>query len=639
MSRIRKLSFAVCTCVVVLLLAEVTLRLLETTADSVKDHMAGFSAFSPVFEVDAGSADCWMRTSERKLEWFNPQRFPCRKPSGTKRVFCLGGSTTYGRPYDDRTSFCGWLREFLTELDQKTQWEVINAGGISYGSLRVLGVLKEIIQYEPDVVIVYCGHNEFLERTTYSRISSLPTAVVWLGDILREYSALCRSVSRLTARPRSSTSGTHGNDEDVTALLDSSVGLAAYHHDDEWHDEVVSAYERNIQQMIDVAGANIVFVAPAAELRDCRPFKSEHTDGLSLARQSTAESIFTSAMAAADANDWNLAVEHCKELVDIDPEFAAGHYLHGISLYELGEYTESRQALEAARDLDICPLRATAQIHSSLAAVTGRNQRDLLDFRELVNQQSEHGIPGADTFLDHVHPTIDGNRRLAIRLVEWLSSVGTTDIDVHAAGPGITAVTKRLTESIDSQQHAAALRNLSKVLSWAGKYEEADRLAIRAMKMLPDDSESQYQAGSAFYRLGDLQNAAKAYESASQLDPLFAPAWFGLGLVHTENEEWPAAIHNYKRASELKPGFLDIEFNLGRAYELSGDLSSAARQYEVCIRLDDLFAPAYNGMGTVNARQGDLDSATQWFRRALVADPDDQNAKINLQMALSQQSP
>ena len=43
--------------------------------------------------------------------------FRTRQPSGTVRIFCMGGSTTYGHPYDDKTSFCGWLRAMLPGAD------------------------------------------------------------------------------------------------------------------------------------------------------------------------------------------------------------------------------------------------------------------------------------------------------------------------------------------------------------------------------------------------------------------------------------------------------------------------------------------------------------------------------------------
>ena len=81
-------------------------------------------------------------TAVNKLEFFNGQTFPREKARGHYRIFCVGGSTTYGRPYDDKTSFSGWLRELLPMVDSGRDWEVINAGGISYASYRVAMLME-----------------------------------------------------------------------------------------------------------------------------------------------------------------------------------------------------------------------------------------------------------------------------------------------------------------------------------------------------------------------------------------------------------------------------------------------------------------------------------------------------------------
>ncbi len=88
------------------------------------------------------------------------------------RIVCLGGSATYGRPFFDHTSFAGWLRAFLPKADPSRKWEVINAGAISYASYRVKGLMAELARFEPDLFIVYMGHNEFLERRTMPRAFS-----------------------------------------------------------------------------------------------------------------------------------------------------------------------------------------------------------------------------------------------------------------------------------------------------------------------------------------------------------------------------------------------------------------------------------------------------------------------------------
>jgi protein O-GlcNAc transferase len=64
----------------------------------------------------------------------------------------MGESTTYGHPYNDATSFNGWLREFLAAMAPDRGWEAINAGGISYGSqgsqAAKLGPDIAAVQYE-----------------------------------------------------------------------------------------------------------------------------------------------------------------------------------------------------------------------------------------------------------------------------------------------------------------------------------------------------------------------------------------------------------------------------------------------------------------------------------------------------------
>ena len=58
------------------------------------------------------------------------------------------------------------LEGFLNEREQvgaAARWEVINLGRAGYGSGRVLSYLAQAMQLEPDVVVIYSGHNEFVE--------------------------------------------------------------------------------------------------------------------------------------------------------------------------------------------------------------------------------------------------------------------------------------------------------------------------------------------------------------------------------------------------------------------------------------------------------------------------------------------
>src|SRR5262245_60049911 len=111
-----------------LLAAEAALRLADfAPLAERRDLYVSSEPPSPLFVPVTGAQSEWMETAPAKRRFFNLQRFPRHKAPGTTRVFCLGGSTTYGHPYDDHTSYCGWLRAFLAAADPGRTWEVINA--------------------------------------------------------------------------------------------------------------------------------------------------------------------------------------------------------------------------------------------------------------------------------------------------------------------------------------------------------------------------------------------------------------------------------------------------------------------------------------------------------------------------------
>ncbi|MFG0333135.1 MAG: tetratricopeptide repeat protein, partial [Maioricimonas sp. JB049] len=536
-----------------------------SSADEAADPFAGFSGRSRLFvPIDNNPHGCRLQTSPRKLQWFNPQTFPCEKPAGTKRIFCLGGSTTYGRPYRDPTSFAGWLREFLAVADPEASWEVINAGGVSYASYRVARIANEIANYEPDVVIVYTGHNEFLERRTYESLIQTPGPVRevggWLSE-LRTFTVL-KSVLAPSVSPQARPSGDAAADE-VNTILESTVGLDAYERDDRLRDRVVKDFRANLAQIVDVArdsGAQVIVVTPACQLRDCRPFKSAHRADITAEEVAAFETAMQSAGAALEAGDVEAALSQVTSALEIDDRHALAHDLHGQVLWQLERPEEAKKAFIRARDEDICPLRAISAIGEAVEDVAFKRDVPLVDLTALTASLAERGVPGADLFLDHVHPTIEVHRDLALALMVRLK-----EMELYRPGPdwndeAIAQVTDRVKSTIDPAEHAQALVNLSKVLSWAGKYEEADRLALRAGEMLSTDAQALYQAGSALYRQGNIAGAMEQYRKAVEADPQSAQAQFGLGLTLAESGRHEEAVKHYRNAAARLPGQLEIRF-------------------------------------------------------------------------------
>lgn len=112
---------------------------------------------TPKFEIFEVREDLFW-TKKNKESVFNSQCFFVEKGKEEKRIIILGGSSAFNL----------WGLNHLNESIKKNfpgeYVTIINMGGESYGSNRVLMNFNEMVKYEPDLVIVYSGHNEFEER-------------------------------------------------------------------------------------------------------------------------------------------------------------------------------------------------------------------------------------------------------------------------------------------------------------------------------------------------------------------------------------------------------------------------------------------------------------------------------------------
>ncbi len=551
----KKLVFAIAATVLFFVLAEGLLAILGVGSRSYdSDPYVGFSGSSPLYvETTAADGGRVMERSGAKKALFNDQTFPVKKPKGAYRIFCVGGSTTYGRPYGDVTSFCGWLREFLKEAQPERRWEVINAGGISYASYRVAVLMEELIRYDPDLFVVYSGHNEFLERRSYPQIIAMPRPVRGVGALVSK-TRTWAAVGRLVAATKNDGGTATDSDvlsSEVVTLLDDAVGPSAYSRDDDLANKVLQHYRFNLHRMVQIArsaGADVMMVTPAANLRESGPFKSEHRDGLTSAEQRMWGILVRQGIEAVRAGDPEGGVERLRQAAEIDPRHAELQYVLGQALDSLGRFDEAKIAYERARDEDVCPLRALGPMPDIVREVAAANGLAVVDFVQLAEQRSDGGIPGGNLFLDHVHPTIGGNRLLALALLDQMIDDGIVRPDSGWGEEAIRRVTERVEGGLDAHAHAIALTNLSKVIGWAGKLGESYGLSRQAVELDPDDVRVQYQAGLAADLLGRTDEAMFHYIKAIEIQPDAALPHGNLAVGLEKKGQIVEAVSHYRIA-------------------------------------------------------------------------------------------
>jgi len=513
-----------------------------------EDPFVGFSSNVPLYrpEKDVDGRPVLVTASNKNL--FNHQQFPLEKPPGTYRIFCVGGSTTYGRPYDDTTSFAGWLRELLPVADTRIRWEVINAGGVSYASYRVARLMTELTRYQPDLFIVYSGHNEFLEERSYGALRSTPTVVKSIAALLartRTWTAISLLLERMGVVSSADQERQDVLPGEVDTLL-RRFGPDIYERDDTLRDQILLHYRSSLERMVDIAksaDADIIFVVPASNLKDSSPFKSQHTDGLSPPDTLRVEDMLKRALAQMQAARWSEATAILNTAIEIDPRFAELHYRRGKALFALGRYEEAKAAFTRARDEDICPLRALSSMRAKLAEVSRATSSPTIDFITLLEQrqlaENGHTILGEEYFLDHVHPTIKGNQLLALKLVDMLMERGVVRSGVALDDPAVAAITSRIESRLDPQLRARALTNLAKVLSWAGKVEDASRPASQALSFDAKDPTIVSDAAMIIAKYHGLQGDAlqqkKYFRMALNAEPQNPEVHFQIGLQILKN--------------------------------------------------------------------------------------------------------
>jgi len=150
-----KLVLCAVACLVALAVAEGALHLLgiEIRADRLaRDPMLGW-------RNRPGWVGAAFRVNSRGF--LGPEFSPA-KPAGAVRVFCLGDSTTAGDllpSYDD--TYPRQLERLLQARCPDRPVEVVNAGVGGYSSFQGRRWLEtEILDYEPDVVVLYFGWND-----------------------------------------------------------------------------------------------------------------------------------------------------------------------------------------------------------------------------------------------------------------------------------------------------------------------------------------------------------------------------------------------------------------------------------------------------------------------------------------------
>lgn len=315
----------------------------------------------------------------QKMDYSAPSKdqFLKKKPKDVFRIFVMGSSTVVGFPYNNNLMFSRILSERLHDAYPEKKIEMVNTAITAINSFTLADYIPQILEKEPDAILIYAGHNEFYGAFG---VGSHEGAFHNYTLIRLHLKLMNLRVYQLLADVTGKTASLVSSDKDANrrgTLMSRIVKDADIIYGSRSYQTGIKNYEMNMSQILKLAKQKNVPVYISdlvSNLKDLKPFKS---------------------IASTDI-----------------PE-AESFYKAAQKYEQQGDFLKAKENYLLARDYDCIRFRASTDISKTVIKLAEKYQAYYVPAIELFNVNSPNGIVGNNLLTEHVHPNIQGYFLLA----------------------------------------------------------------------------------------------------------------------------------------------------------------------------------------------------------------------------------
>ncbi len=312
------------------------------------------------------------------------------KTDSTFRVFVQGASTAVGFPFYKNGSFPRLLKHRLSLTFPEKNIEVVNTGITAVNSYTLWDLTDKIIEQEPDVVIIYAGHNEYygaLGAGSAVFIGNHPFLVRTYLKLknLRFFQLLENTYSQVLESNRD-----EGYKVGETTLMEVMAREQQIPYDSEVYNAGIAQFKSNFQKIISKYQDHdipVILSTLVSNEKDIAPFISAELEETEFEETLEENVALASVIARKNAK----------------------------AAYKLGQFYIEKQQDSAkkyfhiAKELDLLRFRAPEKINEVIVQFSEEEDVHLVDSKELFQANSENGIIGDELMTEHVHPNVEGN--------------------------------------------------------------------------------------------------------------------------------------------------------------------------------------------------------------------------------------
>ena len=170
--------------------------------------------------------------------------------------------------------------------------------------------------------------------------------------------------------------------------------------------------------------------------------------------------------------------------------------------------------------------------------------------------------------------------------------------------------------------------------------------AARILKAIPFKGElyqgafhrNDFTYGVALFQQGYLQQAMESFLEVVAAKPDDPDAYYNLGTLSLQKNDFPAAQTYLERALKLRPNYPEALNNLGMMAAQKGNAEEAIQDFQQSLLLRPSYAVALLNLGNVYRRQRDFPKAEECLNHALEIQPNDPEVNYSVGMLYAQQN-
>jgi len=343
-----------------------------------------------------------------------PMEFPDDEEDGEDRpirITVVGESSAAGVPYNQWVSVGKAVAWGLGRAipGRRFQEEVLAGSG---ETLEIQHRKLAKLTRRPDILILYCGHNEFSARIPNSRDRShyadddAPSALGMFIQQIADWSFLHRLIQQNIEKCRVAIPPPSNGHR---ALIDTPAYSRAE------YERLRKDFHRRVEEIVAYAEAIHaipILIAPPANDAGFEPNRSFLRSSAPIALRRAFERDHLAAV-RLEETDADAAIRSYRELLAREPEFAAAHYRLARLLEARGEFAEAYAHDVAARDADGYPMRCLSSFQDAYREVAARHDCIFIDGQSYFHAISPNGLLDGRLFHDGMHPSFRGQIALA----------------------------------------------------------------------------------------------------------------------------------------------------------------------------------------------------------------------------------